>query len=94
MATKKVKDKVNKVFNQAKDTVKLLESLNLLESAKTFVKIPEAQKEKALSTLRKLGVATQDEVEALRTRIEKLEAALIVQAEKSASSQSETSTSV
>lgn len=87
MADKKVsktKEKVNEMINQAKASLKILETLEkeTLAKAKTFIKIPipENRKsltnEKILSSLKKIGLATQDEVDQLRLRIERLEAEL------------------
>jgi polyhydroxyalkanoate synthesis regulator phasin len=85
MATKKnlsaTKEKVSKVINQAKESLKILETLEreTLAKAKSFVKIPSAAdgrrltNDKILASLRRLGVAAQSEVDALRARVEKLE---------------------
>ena len=79
--SKAAKEQVTKVINQAR------ESLKLLESAKSFIKIPKDPKgltnEKILASLKKLGVATQDEVQALRVRIEELEAKVDSQSARS-----------
>ena len=85
-----VKKRVDKVLSQAKQSLKLLESIEkgTLAKAKDFVKIPIAgdpkkmTNEKILLSLKKLGVATQSEVDALRLRVEKLEAQLALQNER------------
>src|SRR4051812_38587865 len=80
--------KVSQVFNQAKTQAK--ESLKLFEmieketlaKAKNLVKIPnqaERRKltnEKIVASLRKMGLATQTEVDELRARVEDLESRL------------------
>jgi polyhydroxyalkanoate synthesis regulator phasin len=82
-----MKKRVGKVIKQAKQSLKILETLEkeTFAKAKTFASmIPSggsdaAKKmtnDKILSSLRKLGVPTQAEVDALRARIEKLEAEL------------------
>ena len=85
IVSKAAKEQVSKVFTQAK------ESLKLLENAKSFVKFPNgltikvgksANKETILASLRKLGMATQDDVAALRARIEHLEAGLATHQER------------
>lgn len=84
-----MKKRVNKVLDQAKQSLKILESLEkeTLARAKNFVKIPVAgdskrmTNEKILASLKKLGVATQSEVDTLRLRIEKLEAQLALHTE-------------
>jgi len=53
--------KVTRVFNQAKESLKLFEIAKLAPS---------------LASFKKLGLATQDEMNSLLLRIEKLEAAL------------------
>jgi polyhydroxyalkanoate synthesis regulator phasin len=74
------------------ESLKLLEALErgTLEKAKSFIKLPisaserkRMTNEKILTSLKKLGVATQDEVGELKRRIEELESAL---AAKSSSS--------
>ncbi|OFZ18784.1 MAG: hypothetical protein A2X94_06190 [Bdellovibrionales bacterium GWB1_55_8] len=86
MANKKTvstaaKEQVNKVLSQAK------ESLKILEVARTFVKLPsnpkELTNEKILASLKKLGVATQEEVQSLRARVEELEATVANQSARS-----------
>jgi polyhydroxyalkanoate synthesis regulator phasin len=86
-----MKKSVGKVINQAKQSLKILEALEkeTFKKAKTFASaIPtsdDAKKltnDKIISSLRKLGVPTQSEVDALRARIEKLEAQLSIHLEK------------
>jgi polyhydroxyalkanoate synthesis regulator phasin len=76
-ATKTAKAKVSQVLNQAKDSLKLLETLEkeALAKARSFVKLPNPD-DRILAGLRKLGVATQAEVEELKVRVEELEARL------------------
>lgn len=88
-----VKKQVNKVIDQAKhqakQSLKILETLEkeTLAKAKDFIKIPisgdpkKMTNEKILLSLKKLGVATQAEVESLRMRVEKLEAQLALRSE-------------
>ena len=79
-----VKKRVNKVIDQARQSLKILETLEkeTFAKAKEFVKIPiysdskKLTNEKILSSLRKIGLATQSEVDSLRLRVEKLEAQL------------------
>lgn len=81
----KTKEKMTEVFNQARSSLKVLENFEkeTLARAKTFVKIPVpgnskslTTNEKILASLKKLGVSTQDDLESLRLRIEKLEGEL------------------
>jgi len=73
----KTKDTVSKVLSQAKESLKVLEALeketlSQIKNAKNLVKMPNTN-ERILSSLRKLGVATQAEVDELKARIEALE---------------------
>ena len=85
----RTREKVSQVINQARNSLKLLETLEkeTLAKARTFVKIPIAAdrakltNEKILSSLKKLGVAGNDDLISLRLRIEKLEAALSIRDE-------------
>jgi len=91
-----MKKRVNKVIDeakrQAKQSLKILESIEkeTLAKAKNFVKIPvpgdpkKMTNDKILASLRKIGVAAESDVESLRLRIEKLEAQLAIQNEGSA----------
>ncbi len=80
----KTRDRVSQVLSHAKESLKLLETLEkeTLARAKKFVSSPLSQSrrnftnEKILNSLKKLGVASQDEVNRLKTRIERLEAQL------------------
>lgn len=80
----KTREKVTQAINQAKESLKVLETLEkeTLAKAKSFVKIPSAAERKRLtndrilSSLRKLGVATQSEVEALEQKLHKIESSL------------------
>ncbi|MCM2276791.1 MAG: phasin family protein [Oligoflexia bacterium] len=66
MAPKKndngMKTKVNEVFNQAKASLKLLENLE----KETLVKAKDA-------SLKKMGVASEQDLDELRARLERLE---------------------
>ena len=76
--------KVSQVIQQAKASLKLLETLEkqTIQRARTFVKnpLPRHRKrltnEKILASLRSLGIASRQEVRELAERIEKLEALL------------------
>jgi hypothetical protein len=80
----KTKEKVAQVFNQAKESLKILETLEkeTLAKARSFVKIPTSAErrrltnDRILNSLKKLGVATRSEVDTLEERIQKLESAL------------------
>lgn len=67
------------VFQQAKDSLRLLQTLEreTMAKAKTLVKNPIDHKrigrERILMTLRRIGVGTQSELDALKARVEKLE---------------------
>ncbi|MCM2324162.1 MAG: hypothetical protein NDJ90_12955 [Oligoflexia bacterium] len=84
MAAKKTmsrtKDKVGEVISQAKASLKILEMLEkeTLAKAKGFVKNPANAKqltnEKFLGGLKKIGVASERDIQALRARVEQLEA--------------------
>lgn len=73
---------VNKVIQQAKASLKLLETLEkqTIQRARTFVKnpLPKHRKrltnEKILTSLRSLGIASRQEVRELAERVQKLEA--------------------
>ncbi|MBL7715681.1 MAG: hypothetical protein JNL01_09455 [Bdellovibrionales bacterium] len=79
----KAKETVNKVINQAKESLKVLEALEkeTLAKAKVLVnvKLPNREETKKLTNaviienLKKLGVATQSEVETLKSKISALE---------------------
>jgi polyhydroxyalkanoate synthesis regulator phasin len=85
-----MKKRVGKVIKQARQSLKILETLEkeTFAKAKTFATLASAipgsgsdaakkmTNDKILSSLRKLGVPTQAEVDALRARVEKLEAEL------------------
>jgi polyhydroxyalkanoate synthesis regulator phasin len=87
-----MKKRVNKVIDQAKQSLKILETLEkeTLIKARNFIKIPipgdprKMTNDKILASLRKLGVCTQVEVDALRFRVEKLEAQLALHADHTA----------
>jgi len=78
------RERMSQALTQAKESLKLLQTLEkeTVAKAKTLVRNPipkDRQKltnERILNQLRRVGVATQHEVEALRERVEKLEALL------------------
>ena len=78
------KARLEGVLTQAKDSIKMLGAFErqAMAKAKSFVKIPGAKErrrltnDRILSGLRKLGVATQSEVDALRDKIQELEASV------------------
>ncbi len=83
-AASKTKDTVSKVLNQAKESLKVLEALEKetiaqIKNVKNNIKLPSAEERKKLtndkivSSLKKLGIATQSEVEELKARIATLE---------------------
>jgi len=82
--TSKAQQRVTQVLNQAKESLKLLGTFEkeAIEKARSFVKIPSAAErrrltnDKILSGLRKLGVATQSEVNELSEKVHSLETAL------------------
>jgi polyhydroxyalkanoate synthesis regulator phasin len=82
-----MKKRVNKVIDQAKQSLKILETLEkeTISKARNFIKIPisgdprKLTNDKILASLRKLGVSSQTEVDSLRMRVEKLEAQLALQ---------------
>jgi hypothetical protein len=87
MAKKKilnVKARLEQVLTQAKDSVRMLGAFEkkTLAKAKSFVKIPGSRErrrmtnDRILSGLRRLGVATQAEVDALSSKIQELEASV------------------
>ncbi len=81
-----------KVLNQAKDSLKILQEVEkeTLAKARTWVPDFEEQKKqtnaKILSGLKKMGVATQDEVQALSLKVKSLEGSLKAAKSKSARS--------
>ena len=83
-AASKTKDTVSKVLSQAKESLKVLEALEKetiaqIKNVKNNIKLPSAEERKKLtndkivSSLKKLGIATQSEVEELKARIATLE---------------------
>ncbi|MGK5084465.1 hypothetical protein WDW37_14315 [Bdellovibrionota bacterium FG-1] len=81
-SSKKNKSRVSQVLDQARESLKLLETLEkeTLAKAKTFVRNPlqaERRKkmanEKILAKFKTMGVATSTEVRALEEKIERLE---------------------
>ncbi|MEO5969231.1 MAG: phasin family protein [Bdellovibrionia bacterium] len=87
MAKKKgfnVKAKIEQVLTQAKDSVKMLGDIEkkTVAKAKSFIKIPGSRErrrmtnDRILSGLRRLGVATQAEVDSLSSKIQELEASV------------------
>jgi len=88
------KRKVAEVISQAKESLKILGALEkeTMARARSFVRIPNAAERRRLTnhrilnSLKKLGVATQDEVEALEQKVQKLESALNAKKEGRSSS--------
>lgn len=80
----KTKQKFADMLSQAKESLKLLGTLEkeAVAKARKLVKLPSAAErkkltnEKILSGLKKLGVATQGELEELQTKVQKLETEL------------------
>lgn len=69
-----MKTKMKKAISQAKESLKFLELAK--DQAKTFVNIPKAKEisnEKLVAGLKKLGLAKQEDLEALQARVETLE---------------------
>lgn len=62
----KTKTKVKEVLNQAKASLRILEALEK--------ETRSATSEKLFTALKKMGIATADDVESLRIRLENLEA--------------------
>ncbi len=80
----KTKEKVTQVLHQAKETFKILETLEkeTLAKARSFVKIPNSAErrrltnDRILNSLKKLGVATLNDLHELEQKIQKLESTL------------------
>ncbi|MEK6580235.1 MAG: hypothetical protein AABZ55_13500 [Bdellovibrionota bacterium] len=78
----RTKAKVSQVLNHAKDSLKILEMLEkeTIAKAKSFIQVPlgsdprKKTNEKINLSLKKLGIATKSDLDALKARIEKLEA--------------------
>ncbi len=92
MATQKTifkpKAQLIRVFDQAKRSLATIEKQTVAK-ARTFVKIPSAlerrqmTRDRILSSLQKLGVATQSELSELHSKIRKLENELHTSKKKS-----------
>jgi len=90
-------NKFSQLVQQAKDSLKVLEMLEkeAVAKAREFVKIPNGAdrmkmtNDKILSSLKKLGLATREEVQTLEAKIEKLEHDLTL-AKKSKSKEKDT----
>jgi branched-subunit amino acid aminotransferase/4-amino-4-deoxychorismate lyase len=85
--------KVSRVLTQARESLKLLETLEkeTLAKARTFVRNPikvDRNTERLAASLKSLGFATRAEVERLEGRIEELQAEVTGLREAMASSQS------
>ncbi len=86
----KAKHRVDKVLGQAKDSLRVLESLQKegLALAKSFIETPVASRtkkftnEKIAKNLGKIGIATREEVRALEKKIENLASELRSHLEK------------
>jgi hypothetical protein len=75
----KAREQVLKILNQAKDSLKVLQTLEKETMAKARTFVPEQRRltnEKILTGLKRMGVATQDEVQALSSKIKSLESAM------------------
>jgi hypothetical protein len=81
----KTRARVTNVISQARESLRLLEAIekDAVAKAKTFVKIPlhvdrkklaNDRNGRILASLKRLGVASREEVDTLRMRVEKLEA--------------------
>lgn len=83
-AKDKVTERVTRVLNQARESLKLLGTLEkeTLAKARSFVRIPSAaerkrmRNERILSGLQRVGVATQNELANLEKKVHRLETAL------------------
>ncbi len=83
-------DKLEKILKQAKESIKILETLQkeALDRAKIYINLPavnEAKKisnEKIVATLKKLGLATQSEVRELEKKVEDMASELRQQINK------------
>ena len=80
----KAKKQFTQAFQQAKESVKVLSILEkeTIAKARTFIRFPSSTErkkrtnQKILQSLKLLGVATRDEVEALQKKVHKLESTL------------------
>jgi hypothetical protein len=80
----KARERVNQVLSQAKESLKILEVLEkeTLAKARSLIKFPTADErrrltnDRILSSLKKLGVATQSEVQALELKLQRIESNL------------------
>jgi hypothetical protein len=80
----KTKSKVSQVWNQARESLKLLETLEkeTFAKARTFVKNPlpanrkRLTNEKILASLQTLGVASRAEIKALEAKVDLLQSEL------------------
>jgi tryptophan 2,3-dioxygenase len=81
----KTKGRVLKIFDQAIDSLRVLRTMERgpLSKAKAIIQLSSAGERKRLTnakileSLKKLGLATKEELDELKTRVEKLEVALI-----------------
>ena len=86
------RSQILKVLSQAKDSLKVLQEIEkeTIARARSWVPDLEEQKKqtnaKILSGLKKMGVATQDEVQALSAKVKSLEGSLKASKTKSARS--------
>ncbi|MBI2607096.1 MAG: hypothetical protein HYW49_13560 [Deltaproteobacteria bacterium] len=86
----KAKQRVDKILGQAKDSLRVLDSLQKegISLAKSFIEIPVASRtkkftdEKIVKNLGKIGLATREEVRALEKKIENLASELHTQIDK------------
>lgn len=82
----KTKETIEKIVAQAKESVKVLEALQKegMARAKSMVHIPTKDEatEKFIGALKKMGLATRDDVRALERKIEELASELRTQMSK------------
>lgn len=73
------RQQILKIMNQAKDSLKVLQTFEKETIAKARNFMPEQRRltnEKILTGLKKMGVATQDEVQSLNSKIKNLESVM------------------
>ena len=84
---KKTKETIDRILSQAKESIKLLETLQkeAISRAKSMIESGEARKitnQKIVSSLKKMGLATQAEVRELERKVEDLASELRSQLSK------------
>ena len=86
----KARQRVDKILGQAKDSLRVLDSLQKegISLARSFIEIPVASRtrkftnDKIVKNLGKIGLATREEVRALEKKIENLASELHSQLDK------------